>query len=156
MPSEVITVEGLAETCSYLDGVSEIVATRCVVNGLDAAGEVMEAALWPLVPVDLRAAMNAAHGGLGALSTRLTRTIEVDPRGRGGVMELGFGPLGHIALWVEYGHRIVKGKWDTGKMTRAFGFMRRAFDASSEAAIEAYVNGVRATLKTVPGYSEAA
>jgi hypothetical protein len=182
MPVDVISVQGIEEACEWLDGVSSIIATRAYVNGLDAAAEVMEAELWPRVPVDLRELVlaNAAHGGKGALVTRITRDLEVDPRGRGGMVEIGFGSLGHIALWVEYGHRmmghkavlikngqvviskktgrpvkIARGQKTLGEV-KPHPFMRPSFDASKDRAIEAFIEGVVSTLKGTPGYSEAA
>jgi len=158
MANEFIEVEGIEEACQWLDDVSSILATRAYVNGLAAAAEVIEAELWPRVPVDLKAALNKAHGGKGALVTRLVRVIEVDPHGRGGLLEIGFGPLGHIALWLEYGHRMV-GHKPTLKVlgeVQPHPFMRPAFDACADRAVEAFVDAVKSTLKSVPGYSEAA
>jgi hypothetical protein len=166
--SNIVAVDGIEEACQWLDEVSSIVATRAYVNGFDAAGEVLETALWPLVPVDLREEVlnNRAHGGHGALVANLKRDIEVDARGRGGIMEIGFGNLGHIALWLEYGHQIVQGgrltnwkKKRTGQVTGfvpGTGFMRKAFDQSKDRAIDAFVEAVKRTLKGTPGYSEAA
>jgi hypothetical protein len=166
--SNIVAVEGIEEACQWLDEVSSIIATRAYVNGFDAAGEVLEAALWPLVPVDLREEVlkNRAHGGHGPLVSNLKREIEVDARGRGGLMEIGFGNLGHLALWLNDGHQIVKGgrltnwkKKGTGRVTgfvQGTKFMQRAFDQSQARAIDAFVEGMKRTLKGVPGYSEAA
>lgn len=159
MATDFIEVEGIEETCQWLDGVASAIATRAYVNGLAAAGDVIESALWAHVPVDLKAALNKAHGGKGALVTRLTRVIEVDPHGRGGLLEVGFGPLGHIALWVEYGH-VMQGHKPELKVlgeVQPHPFMRPTLDACAERAIEAFVEAVKSTLKSATsGYSDAA
>ena len=159
MPSEVIAVEGIEDACKMLDGVGPIVATRGYLNGLAAAGDVMMSAVRQRVPVELGAIKNAAHGGKGALANNLGKWIEVDARGRGGVVDVGFGALGHIALWVEYGHRLLghKPKKKVIGDVPAHPFMRPAFDACNQQAVDAFVDGVKGVMKeAVSGYSEEA
>lgn len=163
-----IEVEGIAGVCAILDDIPKVVAARGYLAGLKAAGNVFESALWPRTPVDQIAALNKAHGGKGALITRIVQDIEIDANGRGGVVDVGFGPLGHIALWVEYGHNqvtggrlaTIKNKAGKGKLvgfTPAHPFMRPAFDASAERAVDAFVVAVKQVLdREVAGYSEAA
>jgi len=156
----IISVEGIEETCRYLEEVAETVAIRGYVAGLDAAGEVFESALWPRVPIDLGVLDNAAHGGKGALAANLRRSVDVDAHGRGGIVDVGFGQLGHIALWVEFGHNQVLRQGIRGKakilgFTPAHPFMRTAFDASKEQAIDAFIEGVKTALKTISGYTAA-
>ena len=162
MARVLLEVEGLEDACKLLDQVPKIVAARGYVNGLSAAGDVMEAALWPRTPVDTIAAMNKAHGGKGALVTRIVKDVELDANGRGGQVEVGFGPLGHIALWVEYGHNQVTG----GRMgkqgskvvgfTPAHPFMRPAFEASKDQAVDAFVEAVVETLRESPIHEDVA
>ena len=171
MPSEIIEVEGIEEACQALDQVSRIVSTRGYTNGLAAAGDVFRAELLPRIPYNALAVANKAHGGKGALRVRVVRDVQVDAQGRGGVVEVGFGPLGHIANWVEWGHQIVdrgamrkkvKGKWEaTLQSVSGFvpphPFMRPAFDAAQAKAIDAFVEAVKETLsQSTPGYEDAA
>lgn len=156
MPDSTITITGLQETENMLATAPKNVVANSFLRALDAAGKVIEAEVWPRTPIELKAAVNKAHGGKGALVGRLDNFIELDSQFRGGTIEIGFGPLGHIALWVEYGHRQVTG----GRLTkegkgpgRLVGtvephpFMRPAFDASADAAIDAFASSLDASLR---------
>ena len=68
-----IEVQGIAEVNRMLDEVSTIVAARAYTRGLDRAGKVIIAALWPRVPVDLKAVMNKAHGGVVHSNSQIGR-----------------------------------------------------------------------------------
>jgi hypothetical protein len=145
-----ITVSGLDESIKMLSDAPRDVVARGFLRAFEAAGDVIIGELWPRVPIDLKAAMNAAHGGKGALVTQLDSFIELDSQFRGGTMEIGFGPLGHIALWNEYGHRMVghkPKKKEIGEVP-AHPFMRPAFDASAEAAIDAFANALTEYLRS--------
>lgn len=132
-----------------LDRAPRNIVAKGYLRALDAAGQVMVRALWPRVPVDLKAAMNRAHAGKGALVGRLDAFIELDAQFRGGVVDVGFGDLGHIALWLEYGHRMVghkPGKKQLGDVP-AIPFMRPAFDACNEQAVDAFAATLASVVK---------
>jgi hypothetical protein len=145
-----MTVSGLDGVIKLLDEAPATVVSTAFVKAADAAGEVIVSALWPRTPIDIKAAMNAAHGGKGALVTQLDHFVELDKQLRGVSLEIGFGSLGHLALWVEYGHRMVThkpGRKQVGDVP-AHPFMRPAFDASAEAAIDAFGEALAEALRS--------
>jgi hypothetical protein len=147
------TIEGIEETARMLEQAPRQVVVSGYTKALEASAEVVMAELWPRVPINAKAAMGAAHGGHGALVTGLDYDIFIDPQARGGVAEVGFGNLGHIALWVEYGHRRVghgkskKARKELGEVP-AYPFMRPAIEASAEAAIDAFAGSLAETVAT--------
>jgi hypothetical protein len=86
----------------------------------------------------------------GDLRAALMSAVTLDAQFRGGVAEVGFGTKqGHIANFVEYGHRMVghkPGKKELG-MVAAHPFMRPAAEVSADAAIDAFADSLEATLK---------
>ncbi|HXI42061.1 MAG TPA: hypothetical protein VNH83_18915, partial [Bryobacteraceae bacterium] len=145
MPEELITVTGIEEACAFLDSAPKIIVSQAFLRALEAAAKVIEAEIWPRVPQDVEAALNQAHGGRGLLVANLDHWIEIDSQSRGGFVQIGFGPLGHIALWVEYGHSMtghLPAKNPLGKPVPAKPFMRQAFAASVDRALEAFVEQV--------------
>lgn len=151
MGGELITVTGHDEVLRMLDRAPKVIVASAFVRGLAAAGEAVESALWPLVPIDQIASLNRSHGGKGALVTRLVMDVQLDADARGGTVDVGFGPLGHIALWVEYGHRMIGHKPGKKESSHspipAHPFMRRAADASAETAIDAFARELEKTLR---------
>jgi hypothetical protein len=173
MAGELITITGAQEVMRMLEAAPKALVARSFLKALDAAGQVVVSELWPRVPIDIKAAMNKAHGGShtpkrsktassvqGPLVGKLDAFITLDSQFRGGVVEIGFGGLGHIANWVEYGHRIMGRKPQGGKRKKgvrregeylgdvpAHPFMRPAAMASADRAIEAFGEVIAATLK---------
>ena len=107
-------------------------------------------------------------GGLldkGVLRESITITgIEIDSNGRGVRGHVGFttnNAADHVALWIEYGHRIVvrdsvlsyidnRGRRRSGSVQGFVApnpFMRKAFEASRDAAVEAFVTTLNQTVK---------
>ena len=148
MAGETITVTGIEEACAFLDSAPKIIVAQAFLRALEAAAKVDEAELWPRVPPDVEAALGRAHGGRGMLVANLDHWIEMDSGSRGGHVSIGFGALGHIALWVEYGHSMKghKPKKTPLGMVPPHPFVRPAFSASVERALEAFALQVRQVI----------
>lgn len=86
----------------------------------------------------------------GKLAASLVIAVEVDSDARGGAAAVGFGKQGHVANWVEYGHRMVghaPNKKETGAVL-PHPFMRPAFDASADEALQAFQDSLVTTLNS--------
>lgn len=158
-------IEGIEETVAMLETAPKNIVARGYLKALSAAGNVIADAVEVRTPRKLE-----DTGGnsldLGELRESLMVDVQLDSGFRGGSVDVGFGKNGRVALWVEYGHRIVmhgvtsadrrngyKGKlllrvnpesFDSN--VPAYPFMRPAFDASADAAIEAFSNSIQQTV----------
>lgn len=159
----IITVEGLSETVAMLQQASKTIIASGFVNALSEAGNVIGDALEVAAPVKKD---ENDFGGLlkeqGELRDSVMVAVELDTGLRGGRVNVGFtseNSAASVALWVNDGHRIVvaggfyidnRGKRRKGTeigMVPPNPFMLRAFDASKEAAIEAFSNSIAETVK---------
>jgi hypothetical protein len=80
------------------------------------------------------------------LAASLITDIAVSQDHRFAVASTGYGNAGPVALWLEYGHRIVSHRGvDSGKKTMPNPFMRRSAESCADRAIDAFaeVIGVR-------------
>lgn len=157
-----IKIEGVEETCQILRDVPKVLVTKAFFKALDAAGTVFENAILANTPIDMKAALNAAHGkrfkskvtgemigGLGALVTGLDHWIVLDNQYRGGYVDSGFiKSLSHLAGWLEWGWMLT-GHKPLKKQIRPIpptGFMRKAFDRSVEHAIDVFAETLKQTM----------
>src|ERR1019366_2288273 len=107
-----IEISGIEEACAMLDRVP--VETRKIgfARALAAAAVpvVNELRAWTPVaeyPADM-------YASPGSLLDNMVTDISIDEAGQGGIASVGFsGGYGHIANFLEYGHRIVAhgAKW---------------------------------------------
>lgn len=114
------------------------VVARGFLKALKAAARPIEQALDARVPV--------AQGHLKA--ARVTE-ITLDSRFRGGTVEIGYGKQGHVANFLEYGHRMVGHKpfkKHEGEV-KPHPFMRPAAAAAAEAAITAFADTLADEVK---------
>jgi len=146
MPDFSVTVEGLDEVVKMLDEAPRTIVARGYLKALQAGANVIADA------VEIRTPVKAEDtGGLldtGELRESLMIDTQLDSQFRGGVAEVGFGKNGAIAAWVEYGHVLVghkPGKKPLGEVPM-HPFMRPAFDASAEAAVDAFAESLRETV----------
>jgi len=126
-----IEVEGLEETLQALDRMSDDMARRVIQPALVAAA----------VPVVTEVAANTPIL-TGDLIKHLKVTVKMDKTEKGGQASIGFPGMVGIASAVENGHRIVGHRpnlKDTGKRAPAHPFVRPAFEATKDAALEAFV-----------------
>jgi len=124
------------------------IVARGYVRALSAAGNVVADAVEARTPIKAE-----DTGGLldkGVLRESLMVAVTLDSQLRGGSAEVGFGKNGSVALWVEYGHRLV-GHRPLKKLLKgvpAYPFMRPAADASADAAIAAFARSIEQTVKS--------
>lgn len=147
-------VEGLTESVAMLEQLPKTMVLAGFAAGLKAASEVFCAELDLNIPVR---SMETPGGDLQPheLRSRLTYRITLDTNYRGGVAEIGFGPAGYVANFIEYGHwmvshdkqNVLAGPNTPGGFVPANPFMRRSFDAGKERAIDAFVGAVQNTVR---------
>lgn len=131
------------------------VVARSFLKGFEAAAAVIEEELEIRTPVRTSTLWNdeafrefKTQTG-GDLKAALMHVTTLDSNFKGGLLEVGFGKQGHVANFVEYGHRMVThrpGQRQVGQVA-AHPFMRPAFDASADRAINAFADQVAVTLK---------
>jgi len=138
MSDELIEITGIDEVCRALTAAPRAAVPGALLKGLKASGQVLQDAIAARVPVKV-----------GELKADLGMTITLDSDFRGGVVEVGFsGQQGHVARFVEMGHKMIghkPDKKDLGEVD-AHPFMRPAADMVAEAAIDAFVDGVMEEL----------
>ena len=135
-----ITVTGLNECVQMMEDAPGNIVALGYARATNAAMNVVAEAVISRTPVE--------HGDL---AKALVINVKVDPppSAKGGAAELGFGKQDHIAMWVEYGHAMVghrPGKKDLGTIP-PHPFMRPGFDASADAAVDAFAESLAATLR---------
>lgn len=150
-----IEINGLSELEAKLSGMSTKDATRAVNRGLAAGGEVFRAAVAESAPMrpDLRSGTALPPGALKSdIIKRRTRDKDGTP-----VEVVGPGKYTrHAAVWVEYGHRLVRGGYSKldkksgryrgpGKavgQVPAHPFIRPAFERVAETATTAAIEKI--------------
>ncbi len=151
-----ITVRGIPEVQSYLRDFPRILAINCFRKALGRAAAVFEQELRARCP---EADLATSDDDYGKLIDNLISTITIDSQGRGGRMQIGFGRKGFVAMFVEYGHRMVahgataadrKNNYE-GKLLGAavppYPFMRPAFAAAADKAIEVVVEEIQEFMR---------
>ena len=140
-----VTVTGIVEVQRILTGFPRELVADCFEPALIAAGVVVQGELRRRAP---RRKQEPKLREFPVLADSLVTDIEVDTERTKGVASTGFGEAGPVALWDEYGHRIVGHTYiDTGKHTPEGPFMRLATAACAEEAIDAFCGPVVAMVK---------
>ena len=143
MPDDII-LTGLTETQYMLIELPGEVTRVGMEKALIAGSSVVQSVLLDNTPRRERQA--GAEYEFPPLEESIVTNVEVSRLE--GVASTGFGEAGIVALWDEYGHRIVTHeKTDTGRTSRAFGFMRRTTDECAEGAIDAVCDSLIGTIK---------
>ena len=156
------TVEGIEETCAWLQSAGKYISGPAIAYGLDKAARVIAAEIASRIPEQ----SEGTHSSdLPHLRDELDFEVVIDSEGRGGYADVGFGrAVSHIARFVEYGHRMIGHKPGLRELSGPniymgrvlpLPFMRVSAAASANAAIEAFVGGVIEAAKAV-GMEEAA
>jgi hypothetical protein len=138
-----LRITGLVETQQMLRDVPADIQAG-IGAGMIAAGAVIQQELY-------RNAPRIQEGGKSEfqpLHSSLVTDVEINAEENYAVASTGFGDAGPVALWNEYGHRIVsrRGK-DSGETTEPNPFMRRSTDNCAEDAIDAFCDRIRATVR---------
>jgi HK97 gp10 family phage protein len=135
---ELIKVTGIEEVCAWLKAAPKNIVKGAYVKGLAAAAVPVVEALEAATPQDT-----------GKLKESIVFDIALDADGNGGVLSVGFsGEEGHIANFVEYGHRMIghkPRKKDLGEV-KPHPFMRPAAAASADDAIEAFAQSIEESM----------
>jgi len=143
-----VNVVGIQDVQRMLREAPKNIVARGFIKALDAAGTVI------LEEVDMRTPIRLATdtGDIvvegGDLKAAIMKEVQLDANYRGGFVNIGFGKeQGHIALWVEYGHRLVtRGRHRQIGTVAPHPFMRPGLDAAYDRAIEAFARSLAATI----------
>ena len=147
-----ITVRGIPELQRNLLAFPKLLMMECIAVALRRAADVFVAVVRARCPMG-KGEFDAESGEFADGFAHLVEAVEakviIDPRGHGRA-RIGFGKLGYRALFVEFGHRMVghrnQGRVadlrSLGKDVPAHPFMRPAFEAGAEAALEAFTQAV--------------
>ena len=147
MSNAAVTVRGIDEVQRLLNELPQIVVAKAFLDGLQAARAVMVTALIANTPE--REDSNTRPDDQSPLNESVVAQVTLDGQLRGGSVRVGFGRMGHVALWVEKGHAKVGHKPDKkelGGYTKANHFMARTIDEVYEEAVAAFGGGIEAAL----------
>jgi hypothetical protein len=150
-----ISVQGVNEIAGWLDQLPQRFAKGALARALAAAAVPIVAEISARTPEGDESLRdeNVAH-----LVDSIQTIIEVDSQGRGGRAEIGFGKMGYLALWLEYGWKLtghqphkkfiknVPENGDTYLTGSRRYFMRDGMEAAAERAIEAFCNSFSASM----------
>jgi len=140
-------IEGLADLKATFESLATKEADRCVLKALKAGAVIEQAAITERAPI------KDTTGGLlpdGALKSDIVITTRRDSQGKPYVTVAPGKYTRHVAQWVEYGHRLIRGGYSkllkSGK-TRGPGtqlgtveehpFIRPGYEESREAVAAA-------------------
>lgn len=142
MPDEItLEFEGLDEVCELFEQAPKAAIPQALLHGLAAGAGVIEEYVAGYAP-----------DKTGEMLADLGSTVTLDADFRGGVAQIGFSAKqGHVANWVEYGHRMIGHK----PLKKELGtvephpFMRPAAEAGEEEAVETFTETMMTDLQKV-------
>jgi HK97 gp10 family phage protein len=136
MPAGIV-IKGLKETQAAMHEFPRLLVARAFVKALRAGIDVLAEELLARTPEREEGDRDEDLQHLkDAIVSEVILTDQLD----GGTASVGFGKLGHIANWLEFGHRMVThkpGLKEVGNVDPK-PFMRPAFEAAAEQAMEAF------------------
>jgi HK97 gp10 family phage protein len=134
-------VRGSQDLQSRLRAVGQEIATKVTQQALEAGAAVIKTAVEEVTPRKS-----------GELASGLTSAVIVAPSGQAGEARVGFGHQDYKARWLEFGHRLVKGKGakahEIGRVS-AHPFMRPAYETSKDEAQAAVATTIRTETQAV-------
>lgn len=150
-----VKLEGLKELDAKLTELGGDAARRVIRAGLRAGGEVLQAAVQERAPerpvLPSRTALPP-----GALKSDIELRAGKDEAGLPAVIVAPGKYTAHAAVWVEYGHRLVKGGYrrasgrgpghEIGSVL-AHPFIRPGYEAAASASAEAAVEAIRSGIE---------
>jgi hypothetical protein len=139
-----ITVRGIPEVQRNLAEFPKLLVMGAFNKALSRAAAVFETELRARTP---ESDYSTSSEEYGHLVDNLMDVIEIDSNGRGGRVSIGFGRKSMVALWVEYGHRMLSHSGKGKGTVQAHPFMRPAFEAAAEAALEAFTLAIQEFLQ---------
>ncbi len=155
-----IQIDGLYETMAMLRDAPKTVVATGFTRALSAAGNVIAEELEIKAPIK-----KEELGGIldrGELRESVMVSVSLDQQFRGGTASVGFmtaNGADSVALWLEYGHRIVvpggfyydnagrKRKGSHVGDVPPHPFVTAAADAAGEAAIDAFTTSLAQTVR---------
>jgi hypothetical protein len=140
-----ITVRGIPQVQRALADFPRLLVMDCFRVALGRAAAVFEEELDARCP---ESDYSTSSEEYGHLIDNLVSEITIDTQGRGGRVKIGFGKKGFVALWIEYGHRMVTHKGKTVGSVAAHPFMRASFESAADRALEVFTETVRDYLNT--------
>lgn len=151
-----ITTQGFPELERTLEEMGHSLGEQICRKSLRAGGQLIKAAIAANAPVrpDLPAGTALPPG---ALQSDVQVTVSKDknlPDSFSAWIEPGKETI-HVARWVEWGHRLVRGKSRKGSSVNVIGdvpahpYIRPAFDANEELAFEAVAETVATEVNAV-------
>jgi len=140
-----VEVRGLAELDRKLSQLSEKLATEVALRANDAAAKVFQDAAITLAPVKEVEMPGSNSLAPGELKRDIHRDVSVTGA------SIGPGEkTGHVARWLEDGHKLKRGKKGQGQITvgnvKPHPFLRPAFDIAKQAALDAFEAELRKAL----------
>lgn len=137
-----VKLEGLDKAQQVMRELGPQLAQRGLRKGLQAGADVLGTAIQAATPIKT-----------GLLKASVGTSVSLSNKDQAGIGAVGFGKQGYVARLVEFGHRIVSkgkklGKRETGKAA-PHPFMRPAFDASAQTAVDAFIRVLRETIATL-------
>ncbi len=140
MPNAVITVRGIPEVQKTLAAFPRLLVLRCFHKALSRAAGVMEEELRARCP---ESDYSTSSEEYGHLVENISSQITLDTQNRGGRARIGFGNKSFVALWIEYGHRMVTHKGRVVGSVQSHPFIRQSFEAAADRALEAFIEEVQ-------------
>jgi hypothetical protein len=140
-----ITVRGIPEVQRSLAAFPRQLVMSTFAKALGRAAAVFEAELSARVPEGMDTTSSENYG---TLLDNLCDEITIDAQGRGGKLQVGFGRKGMVALWVEYGHRMVSHSKKELGTVQPHPFMRPAFEAAADRAVDVFIDSVREYMQS--------
>lgn len=134
-----IEIDGVEEVAELFRNAPKESIPSALLKALSEAGRVIEEYMAGRTP-----------DKTGELLANLDISVTLDSDFRGGYAEIGFsGEQGHVARFVEFGHRMVGHKPDKKLLGQVepHPFMRPAADASAEEALDVFVGVMMAELQ---------
>jgi len=144
MPDAGFQITGIEECQELLEKAPKNIVMLGYGRAANAAINVIAAELVTKTPIRVSESEGNLSGG--DLVKHLVTDVTVDADSRGVTAAVGFGSQGQVANWLEYGHRMVTHAGKQVGDVPAQPFVRPAFDASADAAIEAFAVSLEGTL----------
>jgi HK97 gp10 family phage protein len=142
------TIEGADEVVKLLQSAPRVVVATGFLKALQAGAKPIVDQLEARTPERDEGERNEETPHL---KDNITVDIQLDSQFRGGFADIGFGKLGYIANFVEYGHRMLThDEKEIGKIEPK-PFMRPAAEAAAEAAIDAFADALTTELSGTLG-----
>lgn len=147
-----IVVTGIEEVNRMLTDLPAVIVARAFLKALDAGAKVIERGLLERTP---ERDEGDRREDVPHLIDSIVIEINIDSQLRGGIAKVGFGNMGHVALWVEYGHHLLGHKPTKKELgnVQPYPFMRPTADAVANDVIQAFQDALVEVLTSeVPGF----